>query len=74
MLLKVKVIPNAKKNSIREESDVTRVYLTATPVKGKANKTLIEFLSGYYGVRRSNVRILRGEKSRYKILEITDKK
>lgn len=73
MLLKVRVIPRAKKNAIREEAEITKIYLTAPPVKGKANKALIKFLSGHYKVKKRNISIIKGEKSRNKLVEIGGK-
>lgn len=71
MRLEVRVTPNAKKTQILEEGEgKLRVYLTAQPEKGKANKSLIAILSKYYGVKKSAVRILSGETSRDKVVEI----
>lgn len=70
MRLNLKVIPNAKQNKIVEESGRIKVYLTAPPVEGKANKALIEFLSEHFKVKKNQIRIVRGEKSRDKVLEI----
>ena len=70
MLLNVKVIPNAKKNKAVEEAGRLKVYLTATPVEGKANRALIEFLSEHFKVKKKQIRIVRGEKSREKVVEI----
>jgi hypothetical protein len=66
----LKVIPNAKQNRIVEAEGGCKVYLTAPPVEGKANVALIDFLSEHYQVKRSQVRIVRGEKSRQKVVEI----
>lgn len=74
MLLNVKVITNAKRNNIKEEAGVTKVYITAPPVKGRANKALLKFLSEHFNVRKGSIRIVRGEKSNYKTLEIAGKK
>ena len=47
-----------------------KVRLTAAPVDGAANKKLIAFLSEEWGVAQSKLRIVRGEKSRNKLVEI----
>ena len=47
-----------------------KVYLTAPAVEGKANKALIEFLSEHFGVKKRDIKILLGEKSRNKVVEI----
>jgi len=70
MHLSLKVIPNAKQNKMVETEGGTKVYLTAPPVEGKANQALIEFLSEHYHVKRSRIKIVRGEKSRQKVIEI----
>ena len=70
MLLNVRVIPKAKHNKIVEEEGRLRVYLTAPPLEGKANKALIELLAEYYKVKKNQIVIVRGQKSRDKVLEI----
>ena len=70
MRLSVRVIPNAKQNRIVEEEGRFKVYLTAPPIEGKANKALIEFISEHFSVKKSKIKIIRGEKSREKVLEI----
>jgi len=70
MRLSIRVIPNAKQNKVIEGTERLKVYLTAPPVEGKANKALIEFLSEYFGVKKRKIKIIGGEKSREKVLEI----
>ena len=45
-------------------------YLTKRPQKGQANKALIKLLSKEFNVAKSRIRIVRGEKSRLKIVEM----
>jgi uncharacterized protein (TIGR00251 family) len=54
---------------VREE-DRFKVYLTAPAIEGRANEALINILADHLQVRRSEVQIIRGEKSRDKIIEI----
>jgi len=70
MRLNIKVIPNAKQNRMVEESGRHKVYLTAPPVEGKANKALIEFLAEHFNVKKNQISIIRGAKSRIKEVEI----
>ncbi len=49
-----------------------KVYLTAVPIKGRANKELIELLSEKLNVARSKISIIRGEKNKEKIIEVND--
>ncbi|HDJ96758.1 MAG TPA: DUF167 domain-containing protein [Candidatus Aenigmarchaeota archaeon] len=68
--IKIKVIPNAKKNEVINEGGKLRVYVKSPPVGGKANKTVIEVLSEFFNVKKSDIRIVRGGKSREKVIEI----
>jgi len=70
MRINIRVQPNAKQNQIVEEAGRFKVYLTAPPVEGKANQALIEFLAEHFNVKRNQINILRGEKSREKVIEI----
>ena len=49
---------------------ILKVKIAAAPVKGKANKELIDFLSDRLGLRKSQVALVQGETSRYKIIAI----
>jgi len=67
--LLVKVIPNAKKNEIKDFiRGILYVKISAPPVKGKANKELLKFLKRKFEVK--DIKIVSGEKSRLKTLDI----
>ena len=71
MKLPVRVIPNARKTEFvgrREGEFVLR--LCAPAIEGKANKAALEFIAMHFGIARSRVMLLAGEKSRHKIFEI----
>ena len=55
---------------IEINKDEIAIGITAEPQKGKANKELIEEISKHFDVPKSNVRILSGEKSRKKLVEV----
>ena len=67
--IKVKVIPNAKKNLVKEENQGLKIYLVSPPVKGKANRLLIKILAKHLNCKERQLRILRGLKSRNKLIE-----
>jgi len=69
-MLKVKVIPNSKKASIELEKGIIKVHVNAPAVDGKANKVLIELLSDFLKVKKNRIKIVKGEKSRLKVIEI----
>ena len=67
----VRVHPNAAKNDVVGVTDgVWQVRISAPPVKGKANKELIAFLSRLLGVGKSQISIIRGHTSRNKAIAI----
>ena len=70
MLIKVKVIPNAKKNEVIKEGENFRVRLRAPASEGNANSALVELLAQYFGVKKSSIRIIKGAKNRKKIVGI----
>lgn len=71
MYIKVKVVPRAKKLEIIKLGDnYLKVKLVSPPIKGKANKKLISALANYYKVNKSAIKIIRGEQSREKFIEI----
>ena len=55
-----------------ENLPLVKVYLTAAPVKGKANKELIKLLADELGISKSGIRILKGERRKEKILEMIE--
>lgn len=72
--LKIKVIANAKINSLEEYTDeILKLRINKPAVDGKANKAIIEYLSVQFGVPKSNIIILKGEKNSLKDLLINPK-
>jgi uncharacterized protein (TIGR00251 family) len=70
MKIQVTVKPGAKNEKILESDDGLVVYLHARAHDGEANVALVKALSDYYGVSKSCVKILRGQKSHQKMVEI----
>ena len=71
MRIAVHVQPGARVSEVVGESgDALKIRLQAPPVDGKANEALIVFISEKLGVRQRDVRLLRGQTSRQKLLEI----
>jgi uncharacterized protein (TIGR00251 family) len=70
MNIEIKVIPNAKKREISREGSAFKVKLKSVPRDGKANEELIEFLSDTFKIKRSEIKILRGEKDRRKVVSL----
>ena len=69
--LKIKVEPrSARKGIAGIAGDTVKVKVHAPPVGGAANEELIEVLSEKFSIRKSSIRILRGESSKNKVVEI----
>jgi uncharacterized protein len=67
VILELHVQPGAKRSEFAgEHGDRMKLRLAAPAVEGKANEALVEFLAGYFGVPKRNVRVASGLKSRQK--------
>ncbi len=65
----VQVHPNAAKDAVVGFADeVLQVRISAPPAKSKANKKLVAFLSQILDIRRNKVSIVKGHKSRNKVI------
>ena len=70
----IRISPNAKKNEIIRDGEITKIKITALPIDGKANKALVEFLSKNFKIPKTSIKILKGETSKDKtILFMTDR-
>lgn len=69
--LALKVIPNAPRDEIAGWlGDALKVKVHAPALDGRANDALLEFLADQLGVPRRNVTLLRGDKSRQKVVRL----
>lgn len=69
-LIRVKVITKAGKNSVTKFADGFKAHLTAPPVDGKANKALVKLLAEYFNLKKSQVTIVSGKKSKDKLVKL----
>jgi uncharacterized protein (TIGR00251 family) len=71
VIFAVRVQPRASKNEIAGEmAGVLKIRLQAPAIEGRANESLIEFLAELLKTSKAAVRILSGERSPIKRLEI----
>jgi uncharacterized protein (TIGR00251 family) len=71
LVLHVRVQPRASRNQLDGVvGERLRLRLTAPPVEGEANKACIEFLAGLFGVPKSHVSLVAGQKAREKSLHV----
>ncbi len=69
-MIEIKVIPNSKKSVVIKENEKLKVYVKKPAVDNKANKEAIELLAEFFKVKKNNIKIIKGEKSRDKVIEI----
>lgn len=71
MKLEVIVHPNSRNpRVVKDLTGVTHVYVNAPPLEGKANRAVVESLASFLKVKKSQVVLISGEKSKNKIFEI----
>ena len=70
MKLNIRVITKTKQQKVVKEEGRLKVYLNAPPIEGKANKELIITLADYFKIKKNKIKIVKGFKSRDKVIEI----
>lgn len=71
MKITVLAKPGAREDKIEQVDDVTyRVSVKAPPIKGMANRAIVNLLAEHFDVSPSAVRIASGYTSRNKVIEI----
>jgi uncharacterized protein (TIGR00251 family) len=70
MILSVRVIPKAKRRLVVKEENRFKIYLTKPAYGGLANKELISLLSKHLRIKKYQIKIIKGEKSRDKLIQI----
>ncbi|MFH0837427.1 MAG: DUF167 domain-containing protein [Candidatus Aenigmatarchaeota archaeon] len=72
MKLNIRAVVNASENKIVKEKCKLKAYLNAPADDNKANLLLIEVLADHLGVKKNDITILSGHKSRNKVIEVSD--
>lgn len=70
MTVAIRVVPNAKKTFLKEEHGNVKLYITKPALEGKANKEVVAVMAKLLGLRKGDVAIVKGEKSREKVLSL----
>ena len=69
----VKVQVKAKKNEVKKiDDECYKIFTTAIPENGKANKVIIDLLAEFLHIGKTKIKIVRGTTSKEKIFEIID--
>ncbi len=67
--IEIKVIPNASRNEIVGWQDqALKVKVQAPPEGGRANEAVLALLIEATGIRKNEIRLVSGEKSRKKVV------
>lgn len=71
LVFEVRVAPRASRDRIVGVQDgALKVALTAPPVDGAANEALRKMLAKAFGVSKSSIEIVRGDRARTKFLRV----
>jgi len=71
MIIAVRVTPRASFNRIVQEGAGFKVHLSRPAQDGEANAQLIDLLARHLKVKKSLVKIVKGLKSRDKLVEVS---
>ncbi|MEK9154881.1 MAG: DUF167 domain-containing protein [Patescibacteria group bacterium] len=67
----IKAKPNSKQNKVSKISEnIFEVFVKEPPVDNKANEAIIKSLADYFGIPKSNIKIISGASSKQKIIEV----
>ena len=72
MKISVHIKPNSRhrEEDEKNDDDTLTVYIKAPAIEGRANAAAIKLLAKHLKVASSNVKLVRGATSKYKIFEI----
>ena len=69
--LDVYIQPRASKTELAGMHDgVVKIRIAAPPVENAANRALIDFVAQHLGIAKRSVRVVSGDTSRKKVLEL----
>lgn len=71
MIVEIVAHPNSKQPRVEQDLfSKLHVYVSAPPLEGKANLGVIEALAAHFKVKKFQIKLLRGTKSKIKVFEI----
>ena len=69
--IEVKVHTGSSKRGISINNGAIDIFTPKRPVNGEANIDAVKIISGYWGVPKSRISIIKGETSRIKVFAVT---
>ena len=71
LILQAQIQPRASRDEFADiVGDRLKIRITASPVHGRANAHLIAFLAKQFGVAKSAVTLLQGERGKTKVIRV----
>lgn len=71
LMLTLQVQPNAKRTEVAGiHGDALKIRVRAPALDGRANDTLLDFVAGRLLVKRAQVNLLQGDRSRRKLVAV----
>lgn len=71
MKITVRVKPNARQEKVEETGNgILSVWVREKPREGKATQAVIQLLSKYLDVPKSDIALIRGQTAREKVFEV----
>jgi hypothetical protein len=75
LILQAQIQPRASRDEFADiVGDRLKIRITASPVDGRANAHLIAFLAKQFGVAKSAVTLLQGERGKTKVIQVRSPK
>ena len=73
LMLTLYIQPGAKSSAVVGlHGDALKIKLASPPIDGKANKALLQFIAAKFDIPLRKIKLIRGEKSRHKTIEIIE--
>ena len=72
MRINIRVIPRSSKTSVTQQGQGLKVRVTAPAREGLANAQLLKVLSEHLKIKKYRIKIIKGDTSRNKVVEISD--
>jgi uncharacterized protein YggU (UPF0235/DUF167 family) len=63
-------MPKSSRNFVKDEEGCLKVYVSKPAQDGLANEQLIEVLAKHLGVKKYQIKIIKGHRARNKIIEV----
>lgn len=72
MILEVKVVPGSGRVAVTASPQGLKVHLSSPAEGGRANTQLCQVLARHFQVKPYQVKLIRGQRSRQKLIQIDD--